>query len=254
LARGELAAGSEITFKTADNKEITGKVDEKGNVTVDGKTYTDVYRGFDGGWVTNESYENLNTSQPTTPSEPTPPAQDQPKEVKVGSRINAAGATIYTDSYGSGGDTQYYGSNPEYVVVAENRGYVAAAHISQPATISNAAGWFKKGDVRAISAYKTGGLADFTGPAWLDGTKARPELVLNQRDTQNFIQLKDVLADVMKRGLGSSENNEEVLFDIDINIEKVESQEDIDNLLNELERRITSHARYRNVNALTLKR
>ena len=250
LARGELTEGSEITFKTADNKEITGKVDEKGNVMVDGKTYTDVYRGFDGGWVTNESYESLGTSQPATPSEPTPPVQE-PKEVKVGSRINAAGATIYTDSYGSGGDTQYYGSNPEYIVVAENRGYVAAAHVSQPADIYHAAGWFKKGDV---TAYKTGGLADFTGPAWLDGTKARPELVLNQQDTQNFIQLKDILADVMKRGLGSSENNEEVLFDIDINIEKVESQEDIDNLLNELERRITSHARYRNVNALTLKR
>jgi hypothetical protein len=27
--------------------------------------------------------------------------------------------------------------------------------------------------------YKTGGLADFTGPAWLDGTKSRPEYVLN---------------------------------------------------------------------------
>jgi hypothetical protein len=35
--------------------------------------------------------------------------------------------------------------------------------------------------------YETGGLADFTGPAWLDGTKSRPELVLNARDTQNFI-------------------------------------------------------------------
>jgi hypothetical protein len=34
-----------------------------------------------------------------------------------------------------------------------------------------------------LRGYKTGGLADFTGPAWLDGTKARPELVLNQRDT-----------------------------------------------------------------------
>jgi hypothetical protein len=30
-----------------------------------------------------------------------------------------------------------------------------------------------------IIPYKTGGLADFTGPAWLDGTKSRPELVLN---------------------------------------------------------------------------
>jgi hypothetical protein len=28
-------------------------------------------------------------------------------------------------------------------------------------------------------AYKTGGLADFTGPAWLDGTKSKPEYVLN---------------------------------------------------------------------------
>ena len=58
----------------------------------------------------------------------------------------------------------------------------------------------------------------------------------------------------MPDGFGKSENSEAVMFDIDINIEKVESQEDVDNLLNELERRITSHARYRNVNALTLKR
>ena len=36
-------------------------------------------------------------------------------------------------------------------------------------------------------AFKTGGLANFTGPAWLDGTKAKPELVLNAQDTKNFI-------------------------------------------------------------------
>jgi hypothetical protein len=38
-----------------------------------------------------------------------------------------------------------------------------------------------------LKGYLRGGLADFTGPAWLDGTKSRPELVLNARDTQNFI-------------------------------------------------------------------
>jgi hypothetical protein len=31
--------------------------------------------------------------------------------------------------------------------------------------------------------FETGGLADFTGPAWLDGTRSNPELVLNARDT-----------------------------------------------------------------------
>jgi hypothetical protein len=38
-----------------------------------------------------------------------------------------------------------------------------------------------------LNKYETGGLADFTGPAWLDGTKSSPELVLNAVDTKNFI-------------------------------------------------------------------
>jgi hypothetical protein len=46
---------------------------------------------------------------------------------------------------------------------------------------------FRTAYFNKLNAFKTGGLADFTGPAWLDGTKARPELVLNQRDTANFI-------------------------------------------------------------------
>lgn len=35
--------------------------------------------------------------------------------------------------------------------------------------------------------YATGGLADFTGPAWLDGTKSKPEIVLNPQDTENIL-------------------------------------------------------------------
>lgn len=35
--------------------------------------------------------------------------------------------------------------------------------------------------------FATGGIADFTGPAWLDGTKSKPELVLNSGDTQNLL-------------------------------------------------------------------
>jgi hypothetical protein len=46
----------------------------------------------------------------------------------------------------------------------------------------------------AIQKYATGGLNTKTGPAWLDGTPSKPELVLNARDTENFIQLKDHLA------------------------------------------------------------
>jgi hypothetical protein len=38
-----------------------------------------------------------------------------------------------------------------------------------------------------LRQYATGGLADFTGPAWLDGTSSKPELVLNPKDTENLL-------------------------------------------------------------------
>jgi hypothetical protein len=41
--------------------------------------------------------------------------------------------------------------------------------------------------------YKTGGLADYTGPAWLDGTPTKPELVLNQNETEDFLKAVDIL-------------------------------------------------------------
>jgi hypothetical protein len=38
---------------------------------------------------------------------------------------------------------------------------------------------FAKDYLSKLQKYESGGLADFTGPAWLDGTKSRPEYVLN---------------------------------------------------------------------------
>ena len=46
----------------------------------------------------------------------------------------------------------------------------------------------------SYSAFKTGGLADYTGVAWLDGTPSKPEMVLNANDTSNFIALKDAMS------------------------------------------------------------
>lgn len=56
--------------------------------------------------------------------------------------------------------------------------------------------------------FRTGGLADFTGPAWLDGTSRRPELVLNPQDTQNMLSAVQIMRDSINRhlnGLGSSQ-------------------------------------------------
>jgi len=36
-------------------------------------------------------------------------------------------------------------------------------------------------DYRVTKGYATGGLVDFTGPGWLDGTPSAPEYVLNNQ-------------------------------------------------------------------------
>ena len=101
--------------------------------------------------------------------------------------------------------------------------------------------------------FKTGGLADFTGPAWLDGTKSKPELVLNQRDTQNFLQLKDVLSSFMKNNQPSIHNEEtagDTIYDINISVEKMSNDYDVEQVANKVKQIISSEAAYRNSNMI----
>lgn len=44
-----------------------------------------------------------------------------------------------------------------------------------------------------LTKYASGGLADYTGPAWVDGTTQNPELVLNSSDTQNMLNIVDTV-------------------------------------------------------------
>ena len=101
-----------------------------------------------------------------------------------------------------------------------------------------------------FKAYKTGGLADFTGPAWLDGTKSHPELVLNARDTENFIQLKDILSNVLKRNSNKTENSGDNYFEIHIDVERIEDDYDVEQLADKIKGIIQQDAMYRNVNVI----
>lgn len=101
---------------------------------------------------------------------------------------------------------------------------------------------------KKLMGYKTGGLADFTGPAWLDGTKSHPELVLNARDTENFIQLKDILSNVLKRDNNKAENSGDNYFEIHIDVERIEDDYDVEQLADKIKGIIQQDAMYRNVN------
>lgn len=102
-------------------------------------------------------------------------------------------------------------------------------------------------------AYKEGGLADFTGPAWLDGTKTRPEMVLNAKDTENFIKLKDTLSSLMKTTSSSSINSNDII-NINIDVKEIANDYDVDQMINRVKKEITKAASNRNVNTISRRR
>lgn len=139
-----------------------------------------------------------NNSSPNTTTTPVATTPTQPKkEITVGGKINAGSARIYATSSGTGGGTQYYANDPVYTVLGEQNGYVLARYHKLN---SGHTGWFKKSDVKA---YKDGGLIDYTGLAWVDGTKSKPEAVLNADDTENLVKMTGIISkigdvDIMK--------------------------------------------------------
>ena len=95
--------------------------------------------------------------------------------------------------------------------------------------------------------YATGGIADFTGPAWLDGTPSKPELILNAQDSKNFILLKDALSSISSGTVAPSGDN---YYDISINVDKLSSDYDVDQVANKIKRMIVNDSKYRGVSSV----
>ena len=99
--------------------------------------------------------------------------------------------------------------------------------------------------MKFLAPYATGGLATRTGPAWLDGTPTKPELVLNAQDTKNFIALKDVLSHAVNSAGSTSQEN--AVYDIDINVDHINSDYDVDKIAKRVQNIIVEKSSYRNV-------
>lgn len=100
--------------------------------------------------------------------------------------------------------------------------------------------------------YATGGLADFTGPAWLDGTPTRPEMVLNPQDTANFIVLKDILSDILvgASSTASATKSGDNYYDIAINVDSISDDYDVEQMADKVRDMIYQDSIYRNVNTV----
>ncbi len=243
---GQVSTGDKITANNkTDNKTVNGTVNNKGNLTTTpskGGQYFEysgdkLYQDEDGNWITEERLRSARRFKPRTKIKVR--AAKNGKIVLVSTTANEQGILVadndpnkaYTDlnvTTNSPDKYQHY--------------YTNAARRIQEATAGN---------TLKFAAYKTGGLADFTGPAWLDGTKTKPELILNQRDTENFIQLKDILRSLLNNNqFNNSGNGGDNIYEIHIEVDKLENDYDVEQVANKVKRMIVNDSQYRNVNAI----
>lgn len=112
----------------------------------------------------------------------------------------------------------------------------------------------KKGIPLYMRQYASGGYVDYTGPAWVDGTKNKPEYMLNARQTiqfENLISALDILTN--NNSLSSIKDNsipKSVQYNLSINVDQISSDYDVDQMVERVEKKILDASKYRNINIL----
>lgn len=239
---GQDANGNTFSISQSD-------IDE---ANINDKTLTtsiDLTSGASGG----DGNEGGATGGGTQPAETYPygKASETSGNIKQGARGSAVKAIQYALNklgYGNSGTSSIdgiFGSKTTEAVKA----FQKAMGIQQDGIVGkNTRKKFK------AKQYLTGGLADYTGFAWLDGSKSKPELVLNAKDTENFIALKDILSDVLKGSLSRTKNGGDNYYDFHITVEEIANDYDVEKMIQKIKEEINNDARYRNVNAINLLR
>lgn len=103
------------------------------------------------------------------------------------------------------------------------------------------------------SAYATGGMVDYTGPAWVDGTKTKPEAFLSAADTANIAKLRDILSKVFDSPKSSSndspqnQNSGDTYYEFHITVDELGEGYDAKDMMADMEKYIVQKSNYRNV-------
>lgn len=88
--------------------------------------------------------------------------------------------------------------------------------------------------------YATGGMVNYTGPAWVDGTPSKPEAFLSANDTQLIAGLRDVLRanPSFSKVTPTLQKSGDTYYEIHINVDELGDGYSVDDLMDEMENRI----------------
>lgn len=145
--------------------------------------------------------------------------EDAGAKFKVGSKVKSKNRKLLF------GTTPSYTYNSETDTFKKTAGGYAGAFDDKVAEVKYKDGtwyyrmkssdrnwWVKEED---LIPYKKGGMVDFTGPAWLDGTKTAPEAVLNAAQTKAFMKLVNHLDMFDTEGTMGNISIESIEFHVD---------------------------------------
>ena len=290
-------AGKQITFSAYDEQGklqwLTGTVDKNGDVVdSNGVRYSEIFQNYDGSFTTMETAGVGTKKEPPKPeTKPSAPSSSG----GTNTTSSNSSSTVWKIGGNNGVILNSDGSNSGVSVWDPGMG-VSSAEVRAlrdvPGDLSgyddNEDGFLDKKELGAVwkanpdinpkdskyledydkiwdpyykkypsTKYKTGGLNTQTGPAWLDGTFTKPELVLNSKDTANFLELRDLLRALQisikspHRDLtDNNKNNGDNYYEIDINVESIADDYDVAKMADKIKKLISQDALYRNGNAI----
>lgn len=115
--------------------------------------------------------------------------------------------------------------------------------------------WYESLKVKVgAKKYAKGGYVDYTGPAWVDGTKSHPEYMLNATQTAQFEALVAALSNLYGNGMSSLKQSSQKIgdayYNFHINVDQMASDYDVDQLVSRLEQKMVDSSKYRNITLL----
>lgn len=259
VATGQLKVGQSITFTNNKGQSITGKVQQDGTVLgSDGKTYTDVYQDYTGQYVSDKAGVIISQEQNNTNKVEPNSARGKINSLPDWLRNSNDIKTLQMGLNDLLKDKKISGFSKlveDGILGPATKNAIRQLQAKIGTTVDglwgpNTRSKFKNS---GLTAYKTGGLVDFTGPAWLDGTKSKPEYILNPDQTEKLFTLINVI-DSIKLNNTPAQNTGVNNYDIDINVESISNDYDVEQLASTIKRLINDDARYRNNNTISLMR
>lgn len=170
-----------------------------------------------------------NTISPSDDSSPKPkPGSNAPVSQNHGGIVKPGfGAQVYNSSgFPIFNKKEKAGTNVKFAVGATYRKAIQINGTLRPMDV------YKRKDGNYMLAsdfsriYKHGGLVDFTGPAWLDGTRSKPEAVLNSLQTEHFIKFTNALDKMMNSNISNTNAETINIESISFNVDSMSSAED----------------------------